>query len=77
MDSHSLAMEMAPVIMWREDNRPESYREYWRRPSRSPKKSNDFETATPWDLLSGKHKNTWLLYSLKHSFITIILLFHG
>ncbi|CAN7080738.1 unnamed protein product [Brassica oleracea var. botrytis] len=52
MDSHSLAMEMAPVIMWREDKRPESYREYWRRPSRSPKKSNDFETATPWDLLS-------------------------
>ena len=56
MDSHSLAMEMAPVIMWREDKRPESYREYWRRPSRSPKKSNDFETATPWDLLSGKQK---------------------
>ncbi|KAH0870495.1 hypothetical protein HID58_077517 [Brassica napus] len=52
MDSHSLAMEMAPVIMWREDKRPESYREYWRHPSRSPKKSNDFETATPWDLLS-------------------------
>ncbi|CAH2044005.1 unnamed protein product [Thlaspi arvense] len=52
MDSHSLAMEMAPVIMWREDKRPESYREYWRRPSRSPKKSNDFETASPWDLLS-------------------------
>ncbi|KAF3568850.1 hypothetical protein DY000_02011466 [Brassica cretica] len=52
MDSHSLAMEMAPVIMWREEKRPESYREYWRRPSRSPKKSIDFETASPWDLLS-------------------------
>ena len=68
MDSHSLAMEMAPVIMWREDKRPESYREYRRRPSRSPKKSNDFETATPWDLLSGRHKNHYkelkLLYFL-------------
>ncbi|XP_048625741.1 uncharacterized Rho GTPase-activating protein At5g61530-like isoform X1 [Brassica napus] len=52
MDSHSLAMEMAPVIMWREEKRPESYREYWIRPSRSPKKSFDFETASPWDLLS-------------------------
>ncbi|KAJ0236351.1 putative Rho GTPase-activating protein [Hirschfeldia incana] len=52
MDSHSLAMEMAPVIMWKEEKRPESYREYWRRPSRSPKKSIDFETASPWDLLS-------------------------
>ena len=57
MDSHSLAMEMAPVIMWREEKRPESYREYWRRPSRSPKKSIDFETASPWDLLSGNKNN--------------------
>ncbi|VVB11419.1 unnamed protein product [Arabis nemorensis] len=41
MDSHNLDMEMAMMIMWREDKRPESYREYWRRPSMSPKKSND------------------------------------
>ncbi|XP_010547780.1 PREDICTED: uncharacterized Rho GTPase-activating protein At5g61530 [Tarenaya hassleriana] len=52
MDAHSLAMEMAPLIMWRDGKRPETYRECWKRPSRSPKKSNDFETASAWDLLS-------------------------
>ncbi|KAK8658882.1 hypothetical protein V6N13_029101 [Hibiscus sabdariffa] len=30
MDARSLAMEMAPVIMWQKDRKPESYRKYWR-----------------------------------------------
>ncbi|XP_044469060.1 uncharacterized Rho GTPase-activating protein At5g61530-like [Mangifera indica] len=54
MDPRSLAMEMAPVIMWQKDQKPESYRHYWSHPPRSPLKKN--REATPdysaWDMLA-------------------------
>ncbi|KAK2379430.1 small G protein family protein / RhoGAP family protein [Trifolium repens] len=54
MDSRSLAMEMAPVIMWQQERRPEFYRQYWSQMSESPsKQSLDPQPgSTTWDLLS-------------------------
>lgn len=33
MDTRSLAMEMAPIIMWPKGQRPEYFREFWNQPS--------------------------------------------
>lgn len=55
MDARSLAMEMAPVIMWQKERKPEFYRQYWNHASRSS--SKNMEPATPhgeWDMLAGE-----------------------
>ncbi|GLT40236.1 hypothetical protein SLA2020_143860 [Shorea laevis] len=40
MDGRSLSREMAPVIMWQQDQRPESYRRYWCHPHKTPSSNN-------------------------------------
>ncbi|XP_043813641.1 uncharacterized Rho GTPase-activating protein At5g61530 isoform X1 [Manihot esculenta] len=54
MDSRSLAMEIAPIIMWQKEQNPDSYKQYWSPTSRSPsKKSKDpSPTFSAWDMLS-------------------------
>ncbi|XP_021287080.1 uncharacterized Rho GTPase-activating protein At5g61530 isoform X2 [Herrania umbratica] len=54
MDARSLAMEMAPVIMWEKGQNPESYRKYWSRPPKSPSKGSMDSTSayTAWDMLA-------------------------
>ncbi|KAH7557373.1 hypothetical protein JRO89_XS11G0133800 [Xanthoceras sorbifolium] len=54
MDAHSLAMEMAPVIMWQKGQKPESYRQYWNNLSRNPSKKNMEEASaySEWDMLA-------------------------
>ncbi|KAF7824836.1 putative Rho GTPase-activating protein [Senna tora] len=53
MDAHSLAMEMAPVIMWQKGSSPEFYRHYWNHMSKSPsKKSLDPLPGSSWDMLN-------------------------
>lgn len=54
MDSRSLAMEMAPVIMWQKGCRPEIYRQYWSQMSESPSKQslNPEPGSTTWDMLA-------------------------
>lgn len=55
MDAHSLAVEMAPVIMWQKGSNPEFYRHYWNQLSkRSPNKSLDPPPGASWDMLNGK-----------------------
>lgn len=59
MDSRSLAMEMAPVIMWQEGRRPEFYRQYWSQMPKKPSKNNldpPPGSSTTGDMLSGKSK---------------------
>ncbi|KAB2000285.1 hypothetical protein ERO13_D12G199800v2 [Gossypium hirsutum] len=53
MDARSLALEMAPVIMWQKDRKPESYRKYWSHPLKSPSKGSMDSTPTysAWDML--------------------------
>ncbi|KAG4990087.1 hypothetical protein AAZX31_09G001400 [Glycine max] len=55
MDARSLAMEMAPVIMWQKERRPEFYHQYWNQVSKSL--SNKTVDPTPgsytaWDMLA-------------------------
>ena len=63
MDSRSLAMELAPVIMWRKEQKPESYRQYWSQAPRSPSKKN--ANAAPnysaWDMLAGESCNDFYM----------------
>lgn len=56
MDARSLAMEMAPVIMWQKDRKPESYRKYWSHLPKSPSMGSMDSTPTysAWDMLEGK-----------------------
>ncbi|XP_028802504.1 uncharacterized Rho GTPase-activating protein At5g61530 [Neltuma alba] len=53
MDAHSLAMEMAPVIMWQKGSNPELYRHYWNQLSKRPSnKSLDPPPGASWDMLN-------------------------
>ncbi|CAA0834544.1 Uncharacterized Rho GTPase-activating protein [Striga hermonthica] len=54
MDSRSLAMEMAPLIMWLEGQRPEHYIQYWTQSSKldSKRNENSVSSQSEWDLLS-------------------------
>lgn len=63
MDARSLAMEMAPVIMWQNERRPEGYRQFWNpTPKSISKKSTDsVPTYTAWDMLAGERLNFLLL----------------
>ncbi|KAL2326531.1 hypothetical protein Fmac_025589 [Flemingia macrophylla] len=55
MDARILAMEMAPVIMWQNERKPEFYRQYWNQMSKNlSKKSVDSSPGsdTTWDMLA-------------------------
>ncbi|KAK8598819.1 hypothetical protein V6N13_076765 [Hibiscus sabdariffa] len=54
MDARSLAMEMAPVIMWQKDRKPESYRKYWSHPPKSTSNGSMDPTHaySAWDMLA-------------------------
>ncbi|XP_004307789.1 PREDICTED: uncharacterized Rho GTPase-activating protein At5g61530 [Fragaria vesca subsp. vesca] len=54
MDTQSLAMEMAPVIIWQKGRAPELYKKYWNKPSEglSKKNSDPEPTYSAWDMLS-------------------------
>lgn len=55
MDARSLAMEMAPVIIWQKERKPESYRKYWNEPSKGPSKNLDPPSSySAWDMLAGE-----------------------
>lgn len=55
MDAHSLAVEMAPVIMWQKGSNPDFYRHYWNQLSQRPSnKSLDPPPGASWDMLNGK-----------------------
>ncbi|KAK9293176.1 hypothetical protein L1049_021165 [Liquidambar formosana] len=54
MDARSLAMEMAPVIMWQKGRRPEFYRQFWNQPAKilSKKNMDPAPTYSAWDMLA-------------------------
>ncbi|KAL4574906.1 hypothetical protein LXL04_021746 [Taraxacum kok-saghyz] len=52
MDAGSLAMEMAPIVMWQKGNPPESYKQFWKQqPSRS-ESNTSAERYNEWDMLA-------------------------
>ncbi|KAI3458340.1 hypothetical protein Pfo_015003 [Paulownia fortunei] len=54
MDARSLAMEIAPIIMWQKDQRPELYKQFWNQPSKFDSKANVDSTSnySAWDMLA-------------------------
>ncbi|KAL6530297.1 hypothetical protein OROHE_014650 [Orobanche hederae] len=54
MDARILAMEMAPLIMWQEGQRPENYKQFWTQPSKLDSKENLDSTSNHngWDMLA-------------------------
>lgn len=55
MDARSLAMEMAPIIMWQKGQRPEHYKQFW---LQSPKLDSKADVGSAsnnnaWDMLAG------------------------
>ncbi|CAN1188252.1 Uncharacterized Rho GTPase-activating protein At5g61530 [Linum perenne] len=54
MDARSLAMEIAPVVMWRKEQRPDSYRQHWNSmlQNQSKTKTDLKPTYSEWDILS-------------------------
>lgn len=56
MDARSLAVEMAPIIMWQKGRRPETYRKFWNHPSKTPSKTsfNSAENYDERDMLAGE-----------------------
>ncbi|KAL5569857.1 hypothetical protein UlMin_026432 [Ulmus minor] len=60
MDTRTLAMEMAPVIIWQKGREPDTYRQYWSQPPKGPSKNN-FEpqpSYSEWDMLSEEGEAT-------------------
>lgn len=56
MDAQSLAVEVAPIIMWQKGQRPEHYKQIWNQPENFASKA-DMDSASNssvWDTLSGK-----------------------
>ena len=55
MHARSLAMEIAPVIIWQKEQKPEFYRQYWNQPSKDPSKNLDQPPSySAWDMLAGE-----------------------
>ncbi|KAL0452586.1 UNVERIFIED_CONTAM: putative Rho GTPase-activating protein [Sesamum latifolium] len=54
MDARSLAMEMAPIIIWHKGQRPEHYKQYWNHPSKLDSNTNLDSTSnySAWDMLA-------------------------
>ncbi|XP_050385250.1 uncharacterized Rho GTPase-activating protein At5g61530 [Argentina anserina] len=59
MDTQSLAMEMAPLIIWQKGRAPDLYKKYWNQPSKglSKKHSDPEPTYSAWDMLSDEGDN--------------------
>lgn len=55
MDAGSLAMEMAPIIMWQKGQRPETYIHFWNQPSRTQSNTNadPVQNYDEYDMLAG------------------------
>ncbi|KAA8533895.1 hypothetical protein F0562_031412 [Nyssa sinensis] len=54
MDARSLALEMAPILMWQKGRGPEHYRQFWNQPSKTFSKKNmdPVPNYGDWDMLS-------------------------
>ncbi|GFY84395.1 hypothetical protein Acr_03g0011690 [Actinidia rufa] len=52
MDARSLALEMAPIIMWQKGHRPEYCRQLWNQPAKPLSKNMDpSPNVNAWDML--------------------------
>ncbi|XP_047962436.1 uncharacterized Rho GTPase-activating protein At5g61530 isoform X3 [Salvia hispanica] len=54
MDTRSLAVELAPIIMWHSGQRPEHYKQIWNQPEKCASKTNmdSASSNSVWEMLS-------------------------
>ncbi|XP_071686255.1 uncharacterized Rho GTPase-activating protein At5g61530 [Rutidosis leptorrhynchoides] len=59
MDAGSLAMEMAPIIMWQQGQRPETYIQFWNQPSRTQSNTNadPVQNYSEFDMLADESED--------------------
>ncbi|XP_024992040.1 uncharacterized Rho GTPase-activating protein At5g61530 [Cynara cardunculus var. scolymus] len=59
MDARSLAMEMAPIIMWQKGQRPETYKQFWNQQSRTQSNTNadPAQNYNEWDMLADESED--------------------
>nr|XP_043616811.1 uncharacterized Rho GTPase-activating protein At5g61530 [Erigeron canadensis] len=59
MDAGSLAMEMAPIIMWQKGQRPETYKQFWNQSSRTQSNTNTdpSQNYNEWDMLADENED--------------------
>ncbi|XP_076945323.1 putative Rho GTPase-activating protein At5g61530 [Bidens hawaiensis] len=61
MDAGSLAMEMAPIIMWQKGQVPETYKQYWNQPSTTQSNTNaaadPVQTYSEFDMLADESED--------------------
>lgn len=55
MDARSLAVELAPIIMWQRGQRPEHYKQIWNQPEKLASNTNidSASNNSVWEMLSG------------------------
>jgi hypothetical protein len=51
MDARSLAMEIAPILIWKRERRPESYRHFWSK-TQSKAAGDPAHNLPEWDMLA-------------------------
>lgn len=75
MDAGSLAMEMAPIIMWQKGQVPETYKKFWNQPSTTQPNTNadPAQNYNEWDLLEGLFSNAYS-FGL-HSLLKLVVLY--
>ncbi|KAI3815820.1 hypothetical protein L1987_15502 [Smallanthus sonchifolius] len=56
MDAGSLAMEMAPIIMWQKGQVPEAYKQFWNQPSRT-QPADPVQNYNEWDMLADESED--------------------
>lgn len=54
MDARTLAMEMAPVIMWQQGHKTQLYEQYWSNAEKNQKNPDSMPTYSAWDMLEGE-----------------------
>lgn len=63
MNAGSLAMEMAPIIMWQKGQRPETYTQFWNNQSKTQSNTNTNTSTDPvqtyneWDMLADESED--------------------
>ncbi|KAI3517554.1 hypothetical protein L1887_16769 [Cichorium endivia] len=60
MDAGSLAMEMAPIVMWHKGQPPETYKQFWNQPSRTQSNTNvdPVQNYNEWDMLADESEDS-------------------
>ncbi|XP_019149655.1 PREDICTED: uncharacterized Rho GTPase-activating protein At5g61530 isoform X2 [Ipomoea nil] len=59
MDARSLAMEIAPIIMWQQGKSPDQYKQFWSQLPKNHQKTrlDSDSNYSPWDMLADEDEN--------------------